>query len=221
MRQLGLLHTRRQHGDVVRLVLVQRVLRLVDHIRCAGRHDDSRDLVERRYVIEAVRTDIRALDLRRRDGVLRVHEHIDVVLVHNLEQRHASDIAARQTIGLAGYRVVFPVQPVLCAGSRGVLTEFGVRDPVRPIGDPGIAARAQVSIHIEREVAAVRRMAWSDAERIEVGDRHRRRERRLALAQLQQVLVRGHVMTGHGEDQLALVVAAGKHLGHEPRQQLR
>ncbi len=50
----------RQHGVVVRLVLVQRVLRLVDDVRGAGRHDDARNLEERRDAVEAAR--------RRRSG---------------------------------------------------------------------------------------------------------------------------------------------------------
>ena len=57
----------------------------------------------------------------------------------------------------------------------------------------------------------------SRAERLEVRDGHGARERRLALAQLQQVVGRRHVVARHGEHQLAAAVAR-EDLGHQPRQ---
>ena len=85
--------------------------RLVDDVGHAGRHDDARNLEERRDAVEADRADVRPLDLRRRHGVLRMHERVDVVLVHHPLQRQARDVAARETVGLARRMVILAAPP--------------------------------------------------------------------------------------------------------------
>ena len=90
-------------------------------------------------------------------------------------------------------------------------------DPGGPVGDRAIAPGGQVAVHLELEIERVRQ----SGDRGDGVEPDLVRERRLAPAQLQQVLVRIHLVPGHGEHQLAGWRAAREDFRHEARQRLR
>ena len=214
------LHVAR-HGRIARLVRTQQVLRLVHDARVARRNVDFRRSEHRRELRAAARrATVADLGLggtanpRRRQGVLGIHEGIDAVLVHDLQDDEPQRVLHLQIAHLSGPRAeVLHANGVLRARAMRIVLPLRIRHPGCPVLDPRVAALTQVLVHREWALEVVH--AAAEAAEIQLV-----RQRSLAQGERNRIIRRPDVPAWHREFQLPVAGGLPEVFGDVVRENL-